>query len=76
MNFAYSLLDSGSIPDFALRPAVRASSRQRLVKITKGTVQERHERKMEYIETLKKREVIADETEKANEQHYEVSTPG
>jgi len=52
----------------------RTLCRERLGKITKGTVQERHERKMDYIEKLKAREVIADLTEAANEQHYEVST--
>lgn len=74
MGVAYSLLDRGTIPDVALRPIIRSLCRERLGKITRGTTQERHERKMEYIAKLKAREVIADKTAEANEQHYEVST--
>lgn len=73
MGVAYSLLDRGTIPDVALRPIIRSLCRERLGKITRGTTQERHERKMEYIRNLKAREVIADKTAEANEQHYEVS---
>lgn len=68
----FFLLSSGYIPDFLLRPIIRTLCRERLGRITAGDLAEKHERKMNYIESLKARDVIADSTAEANEQHYEV----
>ncbi len=62
----------GSIPDFLLRPAIRALCRQRLREINAGSFEANHEAKMKWIEGVRARTQIADLTEKANEQHYEV----
>ncbi|QRV79568.1 cyclopropane-fatty-acyl-phospholipid synthase [Ceratobasidium sp. AG-Ba] len=74
MQFGYNLLDKGAIPDFVLRRVVRALSEQRLREINYGSLEANHEAKMRWIEKVRARTVIADETKKANEQHYEVST--
>ncbi|KAG8702962.1 hypothetical protein FRC08_003140 [Ceratobasidium sp. 394] len=73
-QFGYRLLDKGAIPDFILRRVVRALSEQRLREITYGSLEANHEAKMRWIEKVRVRTVIADETKKANDQHYEVST--
>ncbi|KAG8726491.1 hypothetical protein FRC12_023358 [Ceratobasidium sp. 428] len=74
MQFGYNLLDKGAIPDFILRRVVRALSEQRLREINHGSLEANHEAKMRWIEKVRARTIIADETKKANEQHYEVST--
>ncbi|KAF8608758.1 S-adenosyl-L-methionine-dependent methyltransferase [Ceratobasidium sp. AG-I] len=74
MKFGYDLLDKGIIPDFILRRVVHALSEQRLREINYGSLEANHEAKMKWIEKVRARTVIADETKKANEQHYEVST--
>jgi hypothetical protein len=38
----------------------------------KDPLEQTHMRKMQWIDTIKARETIADATDKANEQHYEV----
>ncbi|KAF7971612.1 hypothetical protein HWV62_20710 [Athelia sp. TMB] len=73
-QLAYDLLDKGLIPDFVLRPAIRALCRQRLREIDLGSFEANHAAKMAWIEGVRARETIADLTDKANEQHYEVST--
>ncbi|KAI0786726.1 S-adenosyl-L-methionine-dependent methyltransferase [Abortiporus biennis] len=70
----YDFLDKGLIPDFILRPAIRALCRQRLREIDAGSFEKNHAAKMKWIEQVRARETIADLTDKANEQHYEVST--
>ncbi|CUA66860.1 hypothetical protein RSOLAG22IIIB_00309 [Rhizoctonia solani] len=74
MQFGYNLLDKGAIPDFVLRPIIRALSEQRLREINQGSLEANHEAKMRWIEKVRARNVIADEVDKANKQHYEVST--
>ncbi|KAI0779430.1 S-adenosyl-L-methionine-dependent methyltransferase [Fomes fomentarius] len=74
LEVGYGLIDKGSIPDFLLRPAIRALCRQRLREINAGSFEANHEAKMKWIEGVRARTQIADLTEKANEQHYEVST--
>ncbi|KZP22043.1 S-adenosyl-L-methionine-dependent methyltransferase [Athelia psychrophila] len=73
-QLAYDLLDRGLIPDFVLRPAIRALCRQRLREIDLGSFEANHAAKMQWIEGVRARETIAELTDKANEQHYEVST--
>ncbi|KAI0044222.1 S-adenosyl-L-methionine-dependent methyltransferase [Auriscalpium vulgare] len=70
----YDLLDKGLIPDFILRIVIRALCRQRLRETDHGSVQANFDAKMKWIEDSRRRESIADVPQKANEQHYEVST--
>ncbi|KAJ3555013.1 hypothetical protein NM688_g2809 [Phlebia brevispora] len=74
MDLGYSLLDKGMIPDFVLRRVIRALLRQRLREIDMGTFEANFDAKMKWIQGVRARQDIADCTEKANEQHYEVST--
>ncbi|KAA1474001.1 S-adenosyl-L-methionine-dependent methyltransferase [Dentipellis sp. KUC8613] len=74
LQFGYGLLDQGLIPDFALRIAIRALLRQRLREIDHGSYEANHAAKMNWIARSRARSTIADVPEKANEQHYEVST--
>lgn len=63
----------GLVPDIVLRAAVRYLSNVRLNEVgASDPLEAIHERKMKWIESIKQRETIADDTEKANEQHYEV----
>lgn len=62
----------GRIPDFVLRPVIRALCRQRIREITHGSFEAQHAAKMDWIQQVKSRETIAELTDKANEQHYEV----
>lgn len=55
-----------------MRLAIRSLLRQRLREINYGSMEADLEKKMEWIEKVRARDVIADETKKANEQHYEV----
>ncbi|KAK4698454.1 cyclopropane-fatty-acyl-phospholipid synthase, partial [Phenoliferia sp. Uapishka_3] len=72
--YGESALDRGLIPDFIVRRAIRYLSQQRLDEIASSTLEQAADAKWEYIEELKARLEIAIETEKANEQHYEVSS--
>ncbi|KAG7094275.1 hypothetical protein E1B28_007879 [Marasmius oreades] len=74
LEIGYDLLDKGLIPDFILRRAIRAVIRHRLRKIDHGSLEANHAVKMDWIAGVKARKTIADVPEKANEQHYEVST--
>ena len=62
----------GRVPDFILRPVIRALCRQRLREIDHGSFEENFTAKMKWIEGVRARTAIADVPEKANEQHYEV----
>lgn len=73
MDYAYAALDRGYIPDLILRRVINALNRQRLSEIGSKSYSEHITNKLEYIRSLKNRE-IAIETDKANKQHYEVST--
>ncbi|EGN99927.1 hypothetical protein SERLA73DRAFT_106822 [Serpula lacrymans var. lacrymans S7.3] len=70
----YSLLDKGLVPDFILRLAIRTLCRQRLREIDHGSLEANHEAKMKWIADARSRSHIADSTQVANDQHYEVST--
>ncbi|EIW63484.1 S-adenosyl-L-methionine-dependent methyltransferase [Trametes versicolor FP-101664 SS1] len=74
LEVGYKLLDKGAVPDFILRPVIRALCRQRLREIDLGSFEANYAAKMKWIEGVRARTKIADLTEKANEQHYEVST--
>lgn len=74
-QWSYTLLEKGVIPDFVLRRAVRYLSNVRLKEVgARDPLEQTHARKMQWIETIKARKTIADATDKANEQHYEVPT--
>lgn len=66
-------LDRGLVPDFVTRRGIRLLCNVRLREIEHGGADKNHEVKMGYVQDLRKRP-IAELTEKANEQHYEVST--
>ncbi|CAG8527197.1 4309_t:CDS:2 [Funneliformis mosseae] len=66
-------LDRGLVPDFLLRRAIRVLLKERLSWIQLGDVAKNHQRKIAYVNSLKERP-IAEHTEQANKQHYEVST--
>ncbi|KAL1921235.1 uncharacterized protein VTP21DRAFT_10951 [Calcarisporiella thermophila] len=68
-----SLLDKGIVPDFLMRRVVRYLLRERLSEIGHSTTEKQIAEKMAYVERLRERP-IAEHTDKANEQHYEVST--
>ncbi|KAG6375549.1 S-adenosyl-L-methionine-dependent methyltransferase [Boletus reticuloceps] len=72
--YVYHLIDKGLIPDFVLRPVIRALCHARLRQINLGSFEANHAAKMNWIQALRARDSIADVTHKANEQHYEVST--
>ncbi|KAI1795647.1 S-adenosyl-L-methionine-dependent methyltransferase [Ganoderma leucocontextum] len=74
LEVGYRLLDKGLVPDFVLRPAIRALCRQRLREIDQGSFEANFAAKMKWIEGVRARSKIADVPEKANEQHYEVTT--
>ncbi|PPQ98717.1 hypothetical protein CVT24_003425 [Panaeolus cyanescens] len=74
LKIGYDLLDRGLVPDFILRRAIRLLLRQRLREIDHGSLEANHAAKMKFVEDVKARTTIAEVPEKANEQHYEVST--
>ncbi|KIK69178.1 hypothetical protein GYMLUDRAFT_35247 [Collybiopsis luxurians FD-317 M1] len=74
LQLGYDWLDRGLVPDFIIRLTIRALLRQRLREIDHGSLSANHAAKMAWIEAVKHRTAIADVPEKANEQHYEVST--
>lgn len=74
LQAGYTLLDKGMIPDFVLRAVIRLLCRERIHEINLGSFERNSEAKMQWIEAVRARTAIADFTEKANEQHYEVST--
>lgn len=60
------------VPDIVLRRVIRALCRQRLREIDLGTYEANFDAKMKWIQAVRSRETIADFTDKANKQHYEV----
>ncbi|KAJ6588653.1 S-adenosyl-L-methionine-dependent methyltransferase [Mycena capillaripes] len=74
-KIGYNCLDRGLIPDFVVRCIIRALCRQRLREIDHGTLEDNHAAKMKWIEDVRARVQIAEVPERANEHHYEVSTP-
>jgi cyclopropane-fatty-acyl-phospholipid synthase len=65
------LLESGCVPDFAIRAAVRRLLRQRLREEDRGSEQANRARLLAFVEEMK-RSPIALLAESANAQHYEV----
>ncbi|KAF7305739.1 S-adenosyl-L-methionine-dependent methyltransferase [Mycena chlorophos] len=74
LQIGYRWLDRGLVPDFIIRRVIRALLRQRLREIEHGSFEANYAAKMKWIEDVRVRENIAELTEKANEQHYEVPT--
>ncbi|RDA92278.1 hypothetical protein CP533_5486 [Ophiocordyceps camponoti-saundersi (nom. inval.)] len=67
------ILDGGYLPHAVIRVGIRRQLRERLSSIQAASFTEALESKMAFIEKLR-RQPIAIETDKANEQHYEVGT--
>ncbi|KAJ7049972.1 S-adenosyl-L-methionine-dependent methyltransferase [Mycena amicta] len=74
LQIGYRWLDRGLVPDFIIRRVIRALLRQRLREIDHGSFEANYAAKMKWIEDVRSRANIAELTEKANEQHYEVPT--
>ena len=70
-NLSYDALDRGVIPDAIVRRAIRYLCNQRLHDISIASMEQQVDSKWKYIEDLKQG-AIAIETDKANDQHYEV----
>ncbi|KAL5528660.1 hypothetical protein ACEPAF_7796 [Sanghuangporus sanghuang] len=73
-RLAYDAVDKGLIPDFLLRIAVRALCRKRLRDIDLGSFSANQEAKQAFVGDLRARKAIAEQSDRANTQHYEVST--
>ncbi|WWD21355.1 hypothetical protein CI109_105839 [Kwoniella shandongensis] len=73
MEYAYSAIDKGYIPDAALRPVIRQLCRKRLREIDHGSFAANHAAKMAFIQELSNLPIAINQSE-ANEQHYEVPT--
>ncbi len=67
------LVESGLVPDQAIRAAIRALSKKRLIQEGRYDPEQGAQRYMDVLNMLKQSE-IAIETDKANEQHYELPT--
>ena len=67
------LVESGLVPDQAIRAAIRALSKKRLIQEGRYDPEQGAQRYMDVLNMLKHSE-IAIETDKANEQHYELPT--
>lgn len=67
------LVESGLVPDQAIRTAIRALSKKRLIQEGRYDPEQAAQRYMDVLTMLKNSE-IAIETDKANEQHYELPT--
>lgn len=67
------LVESGLIPDPAIRTAIRALSKKRLIQEGRYDPEQAAQRYMDVLNLLKQSK-IAIETDKANEQHYELPT--
>ncbi|GAA5632357.1 ubiquinone biosynthesis O-methyltransferase, mitochondrial [Acinetobacter calcoaceticus] len=67
------LLESGLVPDQAIRAAIRTLSKKRLIQEGRYDPEQGAQRYMDVLNMLKQSE-IAIETDKANEQHYELPT--
>jgi cyclopropane-fatty-acyl-phospholipid synthase len=67
------LVESGLIPDQAIRAAIRALSKKRLIQEGRYDPEQAAQRYMDVLNMLKSSEIAVD-TDKANEQHYELPT--
>jgi cyclopropane-fatty-acyl-phospholipid synthase len=68
-----AVVDRGLLPDPVLRRVIRRLLRQRHEAITRGSVEDRGQRKRELLAALGAAPVAID-TDEANQQHYEVPT--
>eukprot|EP00484_Ammonia_sp_Unknown_P010630 CAMPEP_0197055610 /NCGR_PEP_ID=MMETSP1384-20130603/69450_1 /TAXON_ID=29189 /ORGANISM="Ammonia sp." /LENGTH=372 /DNA_ID=CAMNT_0042489241 /DNA_START=80 /DNA_END=1195 /DNA_ORIENTATION=+ len=74
-TYGNELLVRGYIPDFLLRIAIRLQLQQRLTELEARYIAERRSQLIEeFVADLKNRSLTAEETQAANEQHYEVDT--
>ena len=71
MTWYEPLLDKGLIPDSLLRAGIRKRLRRRIAAERSGTIEQRHARFRQFLRGLRE-SPIAIETDKANEQHYEL----
>ncbi|MBJ8419983.1 SAM-dependent methyltransferase [Acinetobacter courvalinii] len=67
------LVESGLVPDPAIRAAIRSLSKKRLIQEGRYDPEQGAQRYMDVLHMLK-HSAIAIETDKANEQHYELPT--
>ncbi|KIX10370.1 uncharacterized protein Z518_01452 [Rhinocladiella mackenziei CBS 650.93] len=67
------LIDNGWLPSSVIRIGIRRQLAQRVRLIKSESLTKAYERKMSYISALRGRPIAID-TDKANEQHYEVGT--
>ena len=67
------IVESGLLPDQAIRAAIRGLSKKRLIQEGRYDPEQGAQRYMDVLNMLKSSE-IAIETDKANEQHYELPT--
>lgn len=67
------IVESGVLPDHAIRTAIRALSKKRLIQEGRYDPEQGAQRYIDVLNMLKRSE-IAVETDKANEQHYELPT--
>lgn len=75
MQYGYSALDGGWIPDSVLRPVIRQLCRKRLREIDMGSLSANHASKMHFITKISSPSApLAIDQDKANQQHYEVPT--
>ncbi|KAJ9099862.1 hypothetical protein QFC21_003866 [Naganishia friedmannii] len=75
MEYGYSALDGGWVPDPVLRTAIRQLLKVRLREINRGSLPANHAAKMEYVQRLASpQQALATHQEEANAQHYEVPT--
>ncbi len=68
-----AIVDRGIVPDPLLRRTIRLLLRRRLATVTAGSIEQRDARKRALLASLAHAPVAID-TERANEQHYEVPT--
>merc|ERR1712159_828202 len=68
-----ALVERNLVPDAVLRAGIRRNLREKCV-VRYKNVEDELEREQEFIEDLRRRETIAEATDAANEQHYEVPT--
>ncbi|ENX58077.1 MULTISPECIES: SAM-dependent methyltransferase [Acinetobacter] len=73
INQSLKLVESGLVPDQAIRAAIRALSKKRLIQEGRYDPEQGAQRYMDVLNMLKHSQ-IAIETDKANEQHYELPT--
>ena len=72
-QFVFGLLEKNRIPDFLIRAGIRGRLSQQLVDLKKQHMDDEQDQKMQWVGQLRQ-SPVALVPEKANEQHYEVSS--